>query len=311
VTLGSYIADNLGRQKEELDKQGKRYEDINRLPATAAAMGQTALDVIGFKMFKPLGALVGMEGKEASQKIAQEIVQAATKPGAYSKAVARGAASGVAFEVPQEVTQQVLERWQAGLPLDPFSDPEAAKEYLEAAGGALLLGGPMGAYSGAKTTYDLRNPPEDQSSKVTKDIEEGKNVRQPISQPGGEGVGVAGESSTVTPAGGFGVSEPGGMVFTGSDATVPPQREGITTPPVGEESELSKWKQRSDEGRENTLLANQKTVSTKYGDIDVGLPCDRRITQPRLSRRRQSLNRCILERRIHGLHYVQPKHFLI
>lgn len=269
VTLGSYIADNLGRQKEELAKEGKKYEDINRLPATAAAMGQTALDVIGFKMFKPLGALVGMEGKEVAQKTAQEIIDAARKPGAYAKAVAKGTATGVAFEVPQEVTQQVLERWQAGLPLDPFSDPEAAKEYMEAAGGALLLGGPMGAYSGAKTTYDLRKEPEQPG--WTKDLEEGKNVRQPITITGGEGTGVAGEPGAVTSTAGPGVAEPGGVVHPGSDVGVPAAGEGVAATSV-DESQRDRWKQRADEGIENTSLKGTETVSTKYGVPDVGLP---------------------------------------
>lgn len=271
VTLGSYIADNLGRQKEELDKEGKRYEDVNRLPATSAALVQTSLDLLGGKLFKPLGALVGMEGKEVAQKTAKEIIDAANQPGAYAKAVAKGTASGIAFEVPQEVTQQVMERWQAGLPLDPFSDPNAAKEYLEAAGGALLLGGPMGAYSGAKETYDLRKPPE--PTTWTKDLEEGKNVRQPITTAGGEGAGVAGKSSAGAPAAGPRVPESGGMVSPGSDVGVPPQREGQPAPTVeGEESQVSKWEQRAAEGREAGPLAGQETIAPKYGVPDVGLP---------------------------------------
>ena len=160
VALGSYIADNIGRQKEELNKEGNKYGDVNRLSATAAGAAQTALDVFGFKFFKPLGALVGIEGKATAQQAAMEIVEAATKPNAYARAVATGAAKGIAFEVPQEVTQQVLERWQAGLPLDPFTDPEAAKEYMEAAGGAMLLGGPMGGYSSAMQTRKARATPE-------------------------------------------------------------------------------------------------------------------------------------------------------
>ena len=163
VSLGSYIADNIGRQKEEQKKLGREDEDINRLTATTAAAGQTALDIFGFKFFKPLGQLVGIEGKQVAEKAALEIVEAATKPGAYRRAVVNGTASGVAFEVPQEVTQQVLERWQAGLPINPFDDPEAAKEYAEAAGGALLLGGPMGAVSSAAQTRKARQTPEGQA----------------------------------------------------------------------------------------------------------------------------------------------------
>jgi hypothetical protein len=147
TALGSYIADNIARQKEEQKARGKEGEDINRLTASAAATGQTALDIFGFKFFKPLGQLVGLEGKAAADRAAMEIVESATRPGAYRRAVATGAAKGIAFEVPQEVSQQLLERWQAGLEVNPFTDPSAAKEYLEAAGGALLLGGPMGAAS--------------------------------------------------------------------------------------------------------------------------------------------------------------------
>ena len=147
VALGSYIADNIARQKEVQKEQGKEGEDINRLTASAAATGQTALDIFGFKFFKPLGQLVGLEGKAAADRAAMEIIESATRPGAYRRAVATGAAKGIAFEVPQEVSQQLLERWQAGLDVNPFTDPTAAKEYLEAAGGALLLGGPMGAAS--------------------------------------------------------------------------------------------------------------------------------------------------------------------
>ncbi len=156
TALGSYIADNIARQKEEQKARGKEGEDINRLTASAAATGQTALDIFGFKFFKPLGQLVGLEGKAAADRAAMEIVEAATRPGAYRRAVATGAAKGIAFEVPQEVSQQLLERWQAGLDVNPFTDPTAAKEYLEAAGGALLLGGPMGAASRVAQTRTAR-----------------------------------------------------------------------------------------------------------------------------------------------------------
>ncbi len=224
TTLGSYIADNLSRQKEEQEKKGKKYEDVNRMTATAAATGQTALDAFGFSYFKPLGRLVGFSGKESAEQATKEIVQAATDPRAYRKAVASGVAKGIAFEVPQEVTQSVLERWQAGLALNPFTDPEAAKEYLEAAGGALLLGGPMGAYSGAVNTYRARQTPEGQvalrssQSGAALDIEGEGNVDQSISAPGGAGISVAGQPNTGAPAGGTGVAQPAGVDAAGQDA---------------------------------------------------------------------------------------------
>jgi hypothetical protein len=226
TTLGSYIADNLARQKEEQDKKGTKYQDVNRLSATAAATGQTALDAFGFSYFKPLGRLVGFSGKESAEKATMEIVQAATNPNAYKKAVASGAAKGIAFEVPQEVTQSVLERWQAGLALNPFTDPEAAKEYLEAAGGALLLGGPMGAYSGAVNTYRARQTPEaevmlrDSKSGAAQDIEGEGNVNQSIGQTGGTGTQVPGERGAGT-ATGTNIAESGGVDAAGQTPAGP------------------------------------------------------------------------------------------
>ena len=143
VLLGEYIASNLARQVEE--NKGKPVERLN---ATAAAAGSVALDMFQFtKMFPGLGKLVGLEGKKAAEEAADELRKFAQNPISYKAAVAKGAAKGIAFEVPQEVTQQALERWQAGLSIDPFRDPNAAKEYMEAAAGALFLGGPMGAGS--------------------------------------------------------------------------------------------------------------------------------------------------------------------
>jgi hypothetical protein len=137
--LGQYVASNLGRQLEE--NKGK---PIERLPASAAGAGQAALDLLGGK-FLGLGKILGLEGKAASEMALKELTAAATNPVQYKRAVAVGAAKGIAFEVPQEITQSVLERWQAGLPTNPFDDPGAAKEYAEAAAGALMLGGPLGA----------------------------------------------------------------------------------------------------------------------------------------------------------------------
>jgi hypothetical protein len=223
VTLGSYIADNIGRQKQEQEKKGDKYADIDRLPATVAAAGSTALDLVGFKFFKPLGRLVGIEGKEASERAALEIVEAATNPKAYRNAVLKGTAQGIAFEVPQEVSQQVLERWQAGLALNPFDDPEAAKEYAEAAGGAMLLGGPMGGASKVAQTYQARQTPEGQTllqgtdaiqSRVLDNLGGEQNVEQPINPPIGAGVSVDTPPPPPAAPAGIGTTDTSGVVRT-------------------------------------------------------------------------------------------------
>jgi hypothetical protein len=184
TALGSYIADNIARQKEEQKARGKEGEDINRLTASAAATGQTALDIFGFKFFKPLGQLVGLEGKAAADRAAMEIVESATRPGAYRRAVATGAAKGIAFEVPQEVSQQLLERWQAGLEINPFTDPTAAKEYLEAAGGALLLGGPMGATSRVLQTRAAKKLAGDERDLEDQDRQIKEEIAASTAEPG-------------------------------------------------------------------------------------------------------------------------------
>lgn len=234
VTLGSYIADNIGRQKQEQEKKGDKYADIDRLPATVAAAGSTALDLVGFKFFKPLGRLVGIEGKEASERAALEIVEAATNPKAYRNAVLKGTAQGIAFEVPQEVSQQVLERWQAGLALNPFDDPEAAKEYAEAAGGAMLLGGPMGGASKVAQTYQARQTPEGQAllqgtnlnvGSVLDTLGKEEDVGQPINPPIGTGVGVDTQPPAPATTTGAGEADTSGVVRTDRTPAGPAGRE--------------------------------------------------------------------------------------
>jgi hypothetical protein len=294
TTLGSYIADNLSRQKEEQDKKGTKYQDVNRLSATAAATGQTALDAFGFSYFKPLGRLVGFSGKESAEKATMEIVQAATNPNAYKKAVASGVAKGIAFEVPQEVTQSVLERWQAGLALNPFTDPEAAKEYLEAAGGALLLGGPMGAYSGGVNTYKARQTPEaqvmlrDSKSGAAQDIE-GEGDAKSIGQPSGTGTQVPGERGAGTAAG-TNITQPGGVDAAGQTPAGPAGGAAIqpgtlneppglmdgmpgdgtpaTTIPDLAPQNVDEFAARTQDGLKtaNDSLGNTDTVSAKYGN---------------------------------------------
>lgn len=137
--LGQYIASNLTRQVEE-----NKDKPVERLDATVAGAGSTVLDMAGGK-FLGISKLLGLEGKAAADMAVKELVAAASNPIKYKREVAKGALKGVAFEIPQEVAQQALERWQAGLETNPFNDPQAAREYAEAAAGAFMLGGPLGA----------------------------------------------------------------------------------------------------------------------------------------------------------------------
>lgn len=295
TTLGSYIADGISRQKEEQEKKGEKYKDVNRMTATAAGVGQTALDAFGFSYFKPLGRLVGFSGKESAEKATMEIVQAATNPNAYKKAVASGIAKGIAFEVPQEVTQSVLERWQAGLALNPFTDPEAAKEYLEAAGGALLLGGPMGAYSGGVNTYKARQTPEaqvmlrDMESGAAQDIGGEPDVNKPISPPSGAGAPLVSEPGAGAPAAGAGINQPNRVDDAGQTLAGPPdgtavQPGALTEPPGlmdnmpgdGTPAEtlpflapqnVDEYAARAQQG----IPGSTDTVSAKYGNEDFAL----------------------------------------
>jgi hypothetical protein len=265
VMLGSYLADNIYRQKQEQEKQGDKYADINRLTATTAAAGQTALDIFGFKFFKPLGRLVGIEGKEAAERTALEIVEAATQPKAYRNAVLRGTAEGVAFEVPQEVAQQVLERWQAGLSINPFDDPEAAKEYAEAAGGALLLGGPMGGGSRLYETYKARQTPEGQTllqgtdaiqSKILESLGGEQDVRQPINEPVGAGTEVDTQPPAGPPAAGATTVDTGRVVRTDGTTARPDAREAAPA------SSLEDFHRQYNDLRDEALELMSKTRPT-------------------------------------------------
>ena len=277
TALGSYLADSISRQKEEQAKAGKPYEDIKRIPALAAAAGETALDIFGFRFFKPLGRLVGINGKEASESITKEIIQAATQPKAYAKAVATGAAKGIAFEVPQEVTQQVLERWQAGLALNPFDDPGAAKEYLEAAGGALMLGGPFGAYSGISNTRAARATPEakailgygqeQRGNKLTRELEGELDVTGPVGETDGAGVRVAGKPNEAGTAGGTTPTQRGGVDVAGTNVAGTANGEGSQSGTLNQQGTAN-----VDEATEakQTTPQGQQTSATE--DVNEGAP---------------------------------------
>jgi hypothetical protein len=158
--VGQYGIDNLTRQAQtqaQAIERGETPEETSVGKAAVAAAGQTGLDFVGFRLFRPLFSalpftrnLFGAGGEEAAKKVVQAATQGKLS---YTKGIASGVAGGVAFEIPQEVAQSVLERWQAGLDL---SNEDARNEYTQAAIGAALLGGPMGGVSGGISTAKKR-----------------------------------------------------------------------------------------------------------------------------------------------------------
>jgi hypothetical protein len=154
-----YTAQNLLRQAQEQERaiaEGKTPGETSTGKALVAAAGQTALDAVGArafsgvaKLFPFMRPLLGKAGGKAAQEAGEVLTDAAAKGTiSFSRGVAKGVGKGVAFEVPQEVAQSVMERWQAGLATNPFTDEGARSEYTQAAIGAAVLGGTFGAVSG-------------------------------------------------------------------------------------------------------------------------------------------------------------------
>ncbi len=155
-TLGAqYLIDNLSRQaatQEEQIQRGEGPSETSLAKAGAAAVGQTALDAVGIRFFKPLFGqfpilrnLLGESGEKAAKE-AEDALLESVRNGTLTRGrgIVSGAVKGAAFEIPQEIAQTVLERAQAGLSL---TDREARREYTEAAAGAVLLGSPLGGAS--------------------------------------------------------------------------------------------------------------------------------------------------------------------
>lgn len=129
---------NLERQAQEGSK------DVSRTAALGAAVPGAAAEVAS--TYIPLGRtfigkLLGPEAEKALARGTSQGIEAAAKESVMAT-LAKGTAIGAGAEIPTEVGQQMLERLQAGLPL---TTPDALKEYGEAAYGAALVGGPLGA----------------------------------------------------------------------------------------------------------------------------------------------------------------------
>lgn len=153
VAGAQYFAETATRQAFEAERQaqeGKTPELPNATKIIAAATGQAGVDLIPFAtVFKPVGRLFGLAGRDAAEQTAKQIAKKAEEGDVVGaaelllgkKSIAMGAAQGALIEAAQEPIQQILERWGAGLDL---SSDEAITEYFEAAVAGGLLGLPLG-----------------------------------------------------------------------------------------------------------------------------------------------------------------------
>jgi hypothetical protein len=185
VAGAQYLSNTAGRQAAEQEKrvkEGKAPEMPEVTKMLLTSTGQAGLDLAGFRLFKPLGQLIGLGGKDMVKKQADDILETAIEEGAEAAAkkligkqsVLKGAAYGAAIEAAQEPIQQLLERYGAGLELD--SD-EAIKEYFEAAVAGGLLGAPIGGVSTVMSNYQKDAYSKDTLKNLADAIRGGKDPK--------------------------------------------------------------------------------------------------------------------------------------
>ena len=185
VAGAQYLSNTAGRQAAEQEKrvkEGKAPEMPEVTKMLLTSTGQAGLDLAGFRLFKPLGQLIGLGGKDMVKKQADDILETAIEEGSEAAAkkligkqsVLKGAAYGAAVEAAQEPIQQLLERYGAGLELD--SD-EAIKEYFEAAVAGGLLGAPIGGVSTVMSNYQNDAYSKDSLKNLSDSIRGGKDPK--------------------------------------------------------------------------------------------------------------------------------------
>lgn len=134
ASLGQFTGSNLSRQMDT----GKTLDETSLGSAAAAAVPQTALDVVSLRMIPSIGRLFGAAGKEVTPELAKKIAE----QGMLRTTAAYGAGSAAlaGIEGATEVGQQFLERLQAGLDL---TDQQARDEYFDSFIGGAVLGGTL------------------------------------------------------------------------------------------------------------------------------------------------------------------------
>jgi hypothetical protein len=224
--LPQFMGANVERQAAEQMERGEPVK-IDQTKAYTGAAAQAALEGAGtaFTLGKRVvKGVLGITDDAALQtaKTQAELVKTAGR--SLAAATGRGAVGG-AVEIPVEISQQIIERYQAGLDL---TSPEALAEYGESAYQAMLIGGPLGGFGGVMERGGARNQLKAQQQLresleretpgwVKKDLEGETDVVPPITEPSGEGAGMAGKPGAGVSTTGAGGTESSRVVSTGQD----------------------------------------------------------------------------------------------
>lgn len=199
TTFSQYEVNQLLRKAQEdqakIDK-GQKPEELDLTKVTAAAAGETALDLLQYQKFKyamrafPIVKnLLSSEAKTAA-KATDQLIEAFRNGTLKStgRGTVEGVAKGIAFEVPQELAQTALERWGADLELNPLKNKDARDEYVQTLVGAAVLGGPIGAIEGNVRTRAQAKEAKELSDKRYEAFQ--KEAEDLVGVPSTEGAGL-------------------------------------------------------------------------------------------------------------------------
>ena len=131
--IGGGLALAVQFQGENISRQLEEGQEPDALKALAATVPQVASEAL---FLRTLGFIPG----------AKNLFKWTT--GKFGERVAKRVGGALLAGVSTEVVQQALERAQAGLEVDPFTNEDAYIEYLDSAVGAAMLSGALGAISG-------------------------------------------------------------------------------------------------------------------------------------------------------------------
>ena len=140
VSATQFTGTNLARQLDEVKRTNPNagLEQTSLGNAVAAAIPQTALDIVGMKAIPLVRGLFKSVGKEVTEQQAKKIADQGFRRTLADYSLATGKAASI--EGATETGQQFLERLQAGLNI---ADADARREYVDSFIGGAVLGGAM------------------------------------------------------------------------------------------------------------------------------------------------------------------------